>query len=490
MNRRSTPGLGQWLAVSILVVGVIFLFYKLYEYSLFQAYMPAGLTIAGVDVGGMTDEQVEQILTDRYLNAPVMVEHPNGTFELSPQDAEMRLDFEYMMSQADFQRDQQDVWAGFWGFLWNRPIEVEMVELSATHNRDRLREVLEVIASEYDQPAEPPQPVPQSLTFQFGSAGMETNVDASLQNVENALYRAVGRDTRLVIEPVQPQRPDLLLLARLIVNHVQSFEGVTSVFIKNLDSGEEITYQADVAMSGMDMLKVPIALNVYRLLDASPTISQTILLSDTLLLQESQSANQLLNMIAGENDTYLGAEIVSESLQQLGLSNTFVLAGYDAGLLSGMRVPETPANTREDVVTAPSQTMQTTTADIGSLLTMLYECARRNGGPIPIVFEGDVTAQECEAILQTMSQNDIGSLIEGGIPPAVPAAHRHGWINDTHGDAGIVFSPSGDYVIVMMMYKQDWLEWELSSPMMADISQATYNYFNFSEPFLGEATSN
>ena len=47
-----------------------------------------------------------------------------------------------------------------------------------------------------------------------------------------------------------------------------------------------------------------------------------------------------------------------------------------------------------------------------------------------------------------MAQNKIGSLLEEGVPQETAVAHRHGWISDTHGDAGIVFTPEGNYVIV------------------------------------------
>jgi beta-lactamase class A len=86
-----------------------------------------------------------------------------------------------------------------------------------------------------------------------------------------------------------------------------------------------------------------------------------------------------------------------------------------------------------------------------------------------------------------MSRNQIGSLLEEGIPPGTRVAHRHGWISDTHADAGIVYSPGGNYVIVAILYKQDWLEWEVSSPLLAEISRATYNFFNFDNPYLGDA---
>jgi len=89
-----------------------------------------------------------------------------------------------------------------------------------------------------------------------------------------------------------------------------------------------------------------------------------------------------------------------------------------------------------------------------------------------------------------MSQNEIGSLIEEGVPPETPVAHRHGWLADTHGDAGIVFSPGGDYVIVQFLYKPDWLEWETSAPLLANMSRATYNFFNFDQPYLGDERAN
>ena len=88
-----------------------------------------------------------------------------------------------------------------------------------------------------------------------------------------------------------------------------------------------------------------------------------------------------------------------------------------------------------------------------------------------------------------MQQNKIGSLLEEGVPTEVNVAHRHGWTGDTNVDAGIVFSPGGDYVLVEVIYKPEWLEWELSAPLMADVSRATYNYFNLDTPHLEETSA-
>lgn len=496
MNRRSTPGAGQWLTVTILVGASIFLLIKLFQYASLRGNYPTGLTVAGVDVGGLSPDQATDVLTNRYIEAPVIIYHGEDRFEISPSDAEFELDLDTMLSRADIERTQQDFWAGFWGFLWGRPVEVSPVELSATHNREALRRVLGDIAALMDEPTQPAQPVPDTFSFQYGETGTATNVDASFADIEGALYRATNREARLVVEASSPDRPQINLLTRLLVNNLQDYEQITggaaSMFVMDLNSGvDEIAVNADLPMSGMDLLKLPIVLETYRLLDQEPTLTQSGWISSTLSADLSnEGANQLLRFIAGQDDPKLGAELVTETMQRLGLVNTFIVLPYDTDPPAGTTRPSTPANSVEDLRTSPNPYLQTTAEDMGTLLSMLYYCAEGNGGALLAVFEGDITQTECQTILAFMLQNKIGSLIEEGIPAETAVAHRHGWISDTHGDAGIVFSPGGDYVIVQFLYKPDWLEWEISSPLLANLSRATYNYFNFEDPYLNDARTN
>ncbi len=488
MNRSKTPGLSQWLTVSIMMAAAIFLVYKLYEYAGSRVYFPVGLTIAGVDVGGMTREQASEILTNRYINAPVILYHRNDRFELNPTEVEFTLDLVTMLSEADDQRTQQDFWAGFWGFLWGRPVAVQPVELRATHKREALRDILDRISVIADQPAQPPQPVPATLTFQYGVSGTAINREASFADIEAALYRPTNREARLVVEAVMPERPNINLLTRLLINHLKGFEqesrGVVSVFILDLQTGEEVSINANLPLSGMDMLKVPIVLQTYNALDQL-TLRHRQLISDTLVLRPDHlAANELLTVIAGTDDPFLGSRQVTEMLQRVGLKNTFIIAPYDSPGRPGLRTPETPANLSPALATNPDPYMQTTAEDMGLLLAMIYYCARGQGGPLMAAFSETLTQFECQAVLEYMARNKIGSLIEEGVPPEVPIAHRHGWIRDTHGDAGIVFSPAGDYVLVAFLYQPNWLEWVVSSPLLADISLATYNFFNFDNPYL------
>jgi len=93
---------------------------------------------------------------------------------------------------------------------------------------------------------------------------------------------------------------------------------------------DEILINENEPMSGMDLLKVPIVLEMYRLLDNPPTLTQRQYISDTLSAkQDNSAANELLKIIAREDDLYLGAQRVTESMQRLGLSNTYIVAPFD-----------------------------------------------------------------------------------------------------------------------------------------------------------------
>lgn len=491
MNRNTSPGVGQWITVTLLVAVSMFLLVKLYQYSGMRSFLPTGLMVGGVDVSQMDKEDATAKLTDSYMNAPIRIYHGEDSFDISPLEAEFTLDLDTMWGQADFQRTKQDFWSGFWGFLWGRPVEVDPVPLAATHSREALGAVLEDISSLADVPAQPPQPVPGNMSFQYGTPGTETNIEASFADVEAALYRPNNREARLIVEPKEPQRPNINLLTRLLVNRLDVFEqdtgGLASVFIMDLKTGEEVNINSGEPISAIDLMKIPIVLETYHTLDQLPTLSQRQLISDTLVVNpENTSANELLSVIAGEDDPLKGAAMVTEAMQRLGLVNTFMVAPYDVPLPAGTKVPETPANTAEILRGNPSPTMQTTVEDIGTLLSMIYYCASGQGGAIDAAFPNEDWQRKCLEILDYMEQNKIGSLLEQGVPAGTPVAHRHGWVSNTHVDAGIIFTPGGDYVIVQTLYKPDWLEWELSSPLMADVSQAAYNFFNFDVPYLGD----
>lgn len=273
--------------------------------------------------------------------------------------------------------------------------------------------------------------------------------------------------------------PSLAYLAPALQTQLATFDGLSSVYVMDLQTGEELNLNGDVAIAGMSLLKIPILLETYRVLPNEPDVEQTRLISETAVLSGNYTANLLLETIAGRPDAFAGVDVVNDTLRRLGLFNTFIAIPYDEEARPNhMPTFMTPANQRQDVTTLPDTARQTTAHDLGQLLSMIYTCSRQASGPLLTLIPQPMTADDCTAVLAMMSHNHIHAFIESGVPAGTVVAHKHGWIGDTHGDAAVVFSPGGDYVLVVALYHHDWLEWEVSAPLIANLSQLVYAHFN------------
>ena len=472
----------------LLVMGLLFLGYQAFLYSLVRDRLPTGVTVASIDVGGLSREDAAAALSEQYL-APITLNHLEEMVDINPQDVGFNLDVETMLDQAEAAKGEQPFWEGFVEFLVKQSFEPTEIRLMAGHDQEALRAQLKNVASLLDRPATAPQLLLGAGAYQPGDAGYVTDVEASLPAAEMALYQIspTERQVDLVIE--MQEAADLNIdvlktqLERTLADDAAGLVG--SVFIMDLQTGEEISINGDVALSGLSILKIPIFVEMYRVLDQQPNEYVQGLFYETAVLSSNHGANLLLHEIAGVANTYEGAALLTESMQQLGLINTFMAIPYDAPVVSTRpSTYTTPANSVSGLISAPDPARQTTAEDIGTLLSMLYYCAQGSGGLLA-VYQNEMTPAECQAIIDLMEQNVEGNLIRIGVPEEVPVSHKHGWDGLTYGDAGIVQSPGGDYVIVIYVHQTGgWLPAEVSFPILWEMSRLTYNYFNFTEPYL------
>lgn len=252
---------------------------------------------------------------------------------------------------------------------------------------------------------------------------------------------------------------------------------VGSFFVMDLQSGEALSTGTDVAFSGMSVNKIAILADYYRLLNNPPNDEQANTIAQAMVCSENISTNRMLATIGGGNP-YRGAEDVSDFLDTLGLGDSFIFTPYANDPYITPEAPMTRVTDVNQVAAQPDPFNQLTTSDTGSLLNAMYQCAYNGRGPLLETVPGEFTPTECQQMLHVMSFNKIGSLIEVGIPATVRIAHKHGWINDTHGDAALVFSPGGDYVFAVALHNPDWLNFSESAPLIGAMSMTVYNYFN------------
>lgn len=301
---------------------------------------------------------------------------------------------------------------------------------------------------------------------------------------------AVVQSSALLGTTRVPLGADFQALGNQIWNIVLSagFDPQTSrtgaLFLLDLQTGEAITLGSDLAFSGTSINKIAILAALYGVLDFPPTTAEAVDIANTMICSENAATNRLLSII-GEGDEYLGADRVTEFLWALGLNKTFITAPY---VLDPSKIPTPPRpiqypRTAADQTRAnPDPSNQLTVEEMGWLLGSIYQCAYNDSGPLMTAFPGAYTSRECKQMLHVMSNNTVDALLKAGVPADTRVAHKHGWIADTHGNAALLFTPNGDYVIVMMLFQPTWLDYSQSLPVIAEVSRVVYNYYNPAAP--------
>ncbi|MBN2503024.1 MAG: serine hydrolase [Anaerolineales bacterium] len=493
MRSRRSGSMLRWVFVGLVIVSMILLAIELIAFSRMQTRFPTGMEIGGVPVGNLDRQEAAERL--RYVySLPVELNYNDAVIHLSPSVIDFNLDLESMLAAADLQRaGGAEFWTEFWDFMWGRETTPEAVPLAASYSETLLRSYLQSeVAPRYDRPATAAQPIVGTTNFQPGSEGTTIDINGAVFQIENALRSPTQRSVDLPIERTNPERPSLPNLETLLKQTIEisEFDGLAGVYLYDLETaqevhflirdGQEIAVQPDVAFTAASMIKIPIMVSVYRRLDENPNQEVLRLLSEMIIQSGNDPSDWVMEQVI---DPTLGPLAVTEDMQALGLESTFLAGHFYAGAPLLVRY-ETPGNTREDLTTDPDTYNQTTLTEMGSLLVDLYRCADTGGGTLTAVFPGEITQAECQDMVNLLTQNKIGVLIEAGVPEGTRVAHKHGWVSDNAGvirtiaDAGIVFSPSRDYVLVIFFNHPVQTIFDPVSETIASLSAAVYNYYN------------
>lgn len=482
------------LASSILLISTLVLvILQLIVYSRDRANFPAGLVVAGVPVGGISRQAAAERLLEVY-NLPVELHYGTAIIHMDPSVVEFRLNLESMIAAADLQRTGSSFWGGFWDYLWGNVSNPVEVPLDAAYSEQLLRRYLqEEISGRYDKAPTAAQPIAGTTQFELGEPGTTINVDNAVGQIEAALFSPTARFVDLTIQEAATARPNLQNLQVQLqqIMDVAAYDGIADVYFQDLASGQELHFiyerginlptEPDATFTAASLIKIPVLVSAYKNLNEEPDARVQELFREMIAESLNEATDALMSeVIAGGPQAPL---TITEDMHKLGLQNTF-LAGYfyiGAPLLQRF---ETPASQRLDVFTDPDPYNQTTPVDMGMLLADLYQCAEDGGGTLRAVFPNEITQAECQDMLNVLSQNRIGVLLEAGVPEGTRLAHKHGWVTNpntqvinTMSDAGIVFTPNGDYVIVITLYQPVQLIFDPIAAMFSQLSEAVYNYY-------------
>jgi beta-lactamase class A len=445
------------------------------------------MTIGDVPVGGLDPQSAAQRLLQVYT-LPVEIHYGDAIIDLDPGLVGFQLDTESMLAAADLQRTGASFWRGFWDYLWNRQSPASQIPLVSSYSDVRLRAYLkDEISARYDQPPTPAQPIPGTASFTPGTPGQTMDIDRAIAQIDSALRSPNQRTVILASQNTAAGRPSLgtlqILLKQLIDQ--SGFDGLVDLYFLDLQTQENIhfAYQAglefpttpDIAFTAASTIKIPIMVSVMRHFNSHISADIDILLKDMI----SRSDNVASDSLMGTLDIGRGPLLVTDAMQLLGLDNTFIAMYFAAGSIP-LQHFTTPANSRLDINTDPDTFSQTTPSEMGILLEDIYLCAQTGGGSLVAAFPSQIDQAACQQMIQYLQEDKLGALIQGGVPEGTIVAHKHGWdiSMNQFSDAGIVYTPGGNYVLTIYVYHPVQALWDIVSSLYAELSRAIYNYFN------------
>ncbi|MBI3242454.1 MAG: serine hydrolase [Chloroflexi bacterium] len=481
-----------WLTLSAIGIlgSLVILLIQILLFARSLDRIPAGQVVAGVPVGGLTRPEAESRLNKVY-GSPLTLDYRVSSFQLDPTTINFKLDTEAMLGQVSAAQSSGSVWADFWAYLWSEPPPPPPpVPLQASFDQNALNKFLTEVAAHYDDNGTPAKADPATLGFTPGSAGYALDMNTAFALINTALRSPTDRAVTLPVNDFSASPPTFDTLADLLYTDVRlhQFSGTVSIYLADLDTGQTLDMAMNdqkpfpvgdgIAYSGMSTIKVPVAMTFFRYKDGPPTPDEQLLLDGIF----SDSANEYTDIILGilgDGGGLIGANRVSDTMETLGLRNTY-LAGL-LNTLGAITTPrDTPANIRTDIDLSPDRYNQTTASDMGRLMVMIYQCSK-GGGPLMETFPGQFTAEECQRIIDLLAENKlIPRFIAGGSPGAT-VVHKHGWdsspLNNV-GDAALVFSPGGNYAMTVYVHRDEPVPFDTADRLVISLATAVFNYYN------------
>ncbi len=483
----------RWIAIGLLVLAAVILVLQLISFSRLRAGFPSGTVIADIPIGGLDQQDAADRVTQAY-NYPIEVQYGENIFYLKPSSLGFTLDVDTMIAAADQQRVNAPFWNSFWDYLWNHNAEAQTTPLAYSIDEKQLKMFLyDEIAARYDNDPEQSQPIPGSTRFEIGTSGKILNVDASVPFIEKALISSTDRTVNLVVSEVNPPKPsfeNLEVMLKQLIDESE-YDGLTEIYLLDLETGKEIDfayengvdYDPGIAFTAASTIKIPIMVTTFQYLSEPTTQAAAELMQLMIEQSKNDPADELMENYLSPT---LGPLIVTETMQDLGLDNTFLAGHFYIGAPLLQRFTTT-ANSRTDYTTDPDSYNQTTTADMGMLLEDIYQCAKNDGGTFRALFPDEISQNECQTMVTYLTSNKIAVLLQAGLPDGTRIGHKHGWITEADGlmhsifDVGIVYSSGGDYVICVAMYHPVQLIFDTANLLTANISTTVYNYFNIDQ---------
>lgn len=257
-------------------------------------------------------------------------------------------------------------------------------------------------------------------------------------------------------------------LASAVEKAVDPSNGVTAIYVKNLDSGASAAENEDQIFPTASLFKVPILVELLRqqslgMVDMNtPILLKQKYWADGSGVLQAQightfTVQQLVNYMISVSDNtaalalldLVGTDNVNLTLQANGLEATRLRIGWPTKDWGG-----------------PAGENTTTAREMGTLLEKIAT--------------GEILNEKAsQQAIQFLSQKQQASWLPDMLPNGIRVAHKSGELTGVRSDAGIVYAPGGAFVAVVLTKDID--DYDKAANTIAGVARDAYDYFKTGE---------
>src|SRR6266852_1111589 len=235
------------------------------------------ITVAGVPVTGLKPSEAVSTW-ERVYSQPIMLDFLGSPILVMPADIGFHTNSDLMRAELQSKiANTNNYWIDFWNYLWRKPTSPVTTELVADYQEAKLRNILQDIATRYEQRASSAAFDVNSMTFGSGASGSRLDIEASIVEIDKALRRPTNRRVKLLMKPEGAGAASMNTLKQAITQYFTSkgfpSDGpntIASVVVIDLQNGQEMDINPAVAYSASSTIKIPILINIFRKLDFAP----------------------------------------------------------------------------------------------------------------------------------------------------------------------------------------------------------------------------
>jgi len=177
-----------------------------------------GVTIGGVDVGGMDAEEATKAVDKALvapLRKPVTATYDGVKYRISPEKLEVRSDVDGMVDRALDESQEGGLPSRVWRYATGGEVDVAIAP-QISYSGDALSEFVDKVAVEVDQPAVDASitPTTNSLNPVPGHEGVSVDKEALRDKLESAVQSPNRRRVTVPVDTVEPDVTQEELAAR------------------------------------------------------------------------------------------------------------------------------------------------------------------------------------------------------------------------------------------------------------------------------------